>query len=354
MDVMHDGSYVIYTLPTFIPAGDSLVSVKDDGESGSILGVDWALIRDIFYDWSMSNCSVLSIDGQPESLQRALQSLYDKLSLTSIECMPDEANLVLLCKGKKWISLFPDSMRVGDALYMYQTADSAVLAFADAVSVMAVQVAQLIYSLDGKDAPVADDVLSDEQKENVVNQVELEIKEALRSRGIDVDKSVSDSLPALRLDKVHAGEVNTFDIPHTLETYQHIRDSRGALSRILDMASKQLGVGSYTVDSYQALCDSDTHTSDEKKFIDLVSDLTLRSNELDLICPSLYKRKLEDPYWYCDAASDIANSFGLELPSSIPVDSPVRVLSLCPANLDSPTSLVYDFGDGLLLGVGAL
>lgn len=126
------------------------------------------------------------------------------------------------------------------------------------------------------------------------------------------------------------------------------------------MASKQLGVGSYTVDSYQGLCDLDTYTPDEKKFIDLVSDLTLRSNELDLICPSLYKRKMEDPYWYCDSASDIASSFGLELPSSIPADSPIRVLSLCPTNLDCistvedpTTSLVYDFGGGLLLKVDA-
>lgn len=284
---------------------------------------------------------------------------------------------------------------------------------------------------------VFDDVLTEEQKENVLKQVETEIKEALKEKGINIEDSVSVSVqtadgasatvevkedgsvsttavsestgevvsasvdagvveevvssdPApvaeepvmvaeepvmvegiqsveeeemvelpessVGVAEVMDGALNTYDAPHDYTTYKKIRNTRTVLDSVLTLASKVADCSPMSIDDYCAACAAKKVPASHLKYMSAVADTVFQLNELDLICDSLYKRKLSDSFWVSDCGGPVAEAFGIELDEDavgVPVVVSNAAFPIGAIPGDVPTT-VYDLGDGKSLYVAVV
>lgn len=275
---------------------------------------------------------------------------------------------------------------------------------------------------------VFDDVLTEEQKENVLKQVETEIKEALKEKGINIEDSVSvsvqteegveasvdvkedgsvsasvaseptgesvaatidagvveedapveeESLPAIEgenapiegeeevvelpessvgIAEVTDGAPNTYDAPHDYTTFKKIRNTRTVLDSVLALASKVADCSPMSIDDYCAACAAKKVPASHLKYMGAVADTVFQLNELDLICDSLYKRKLSDSFWVSDCGAPVAEAFGIELDedaAEVPVVVSNAAFPIGSIPEDVPVT-AYDLGDGKILHVAVV
>lgn len=348
------------------------------GETSDPAAIDWAAVALVLEDWGLANCFTLAQTPDQSHLVSAAEALASTLSSdTRLETRLDASVPRILCKDQRFIDIKADGVYVGTTLFVYQTADDAIAAFASTMSNAAVQLAHKIYDAtasgvaaevapelseeeeiallqdsletvrskaDWKDRPwaqhasflqkyprlrmVIDDesILSDAAKQEVLRSIENEISEALKSKNILIEDSAS---LAIDPDKVKDSAPNTLDIPHTASTYHRVRNTRKVLDSVLSVASEIMGER-ISAANYKSLCKSSSKAAKAK--VQRVVDTAVVMNELDLICPDLYKRKLTDSYWVCDNASRVSDSFKLDasfaaghgcLVSNAPLDADV-------------------------------
>lgn len=348
------------------------------GETSDPAAIDWAAVASVLEDWGLANCFTLAQTPDQTHLVSAAEVLASALSSdTRLETRLDASVPRILCKDQRFIDIKADGVYVGTTLFVYQTADDAIATFASTMSNAAVQLAHKIYDAtasdvaaevvpelseeeeiallqdsletvrskaDWKDRPwaqhasflqkyprlrmVIDDesILSDAAKQEVLRSIENEISEALKSKNILIEDSAS---LAIDPDKVKDSAPNTLDIPHTASTYHRVRNTRKVLDSVLSVASEIMGER-ISAANYKSLCKSSSKAAKAK--VQRVVDTAVVMNELDLICPDLYKRKLTDSYWVCDNASRVSDSFKLDasfaaghgcLVSNAPLDADV-------------------------------
>lgn len=349
-------------------------------ETSDPAAIDWGAVALVLKDWGLANCFTLAQTPDQTHLVSAAEALASALSSdTRLETRLDASVPRILCKDQRFIDIKADGVYVGTTLFVYQTADDAIVTFASSMSNAAVQLAHKIYDAtatasdvaaevanelseeeeiallqdsletvrskaDWKDRPwaqhasflqkyprlrmVIDDesILSDAAKQEVLRSIENEISEALKSKNILIEDSAS---LAIDPDKVKDSAPNTLDIPHTASTYHRVRNTRKVLDSVLSVASEIMGER-ISVANYKSLCKSSSKAAKAK--VQRVVDTAVVMNELDLICPDLYKRKLTDSYWVCDNASRVSDSFKLDasfaaghgcLVSNVPLDADV-------------------------------
>lgn len=347
-------------------------------ETSDPAAIDWGAVALVLKDWGLANCFTLAQTPDQTHLVSAAEALASALSSdTRLETRLDASVPRILCKDQRFIDIKADGVYVGTTLFVYQTADDAIVTFASTMSNAAIQLAHKIYDAtasdvvaevanelseeeeiallqdsletvrskaDWKDRPwaqhasflqkyprlrmVIDDesILSDAAKQEVLRSIENEISEALKSKNILVEDSAS---LAIDPDKVKDSAPNTLDIPHTASTYHRVRNTRKVLDSVLSVASEIMGER-ISAANYKSLCKSSSKAAKAK--VQRVVDTAVVMNELDLICPDLYKRKLTDSYWVCDNASRVSDSFKLNasfaaghgcLVSNAPLDADV-------------------------------
>lgn len=347
-------------------------------ETSDPAAIDWGAVALVLKDWGLANCFTLAQTPDQTHLVSAAEVLASALSSdTRLETRLDASVPRILCKDQRFIDIKADGVYVGTTLFVYQTADDAIATFASTMSNAAVQLAHKIYDAtasdvaaevvpelseeeeiallqdsletvrskaDWKDRPwaqhasflqkyprlrmVIDDesILSDAAKQEVLRSIENEISEALKSKNILIEDSAS---LAIDPDKVKDSAPNTLDIPHTASTYHRVRNTRKVLDSVLSVASEIMGER-ISAANYKSLCKSSSKAAKAK--VQRVVDTAVVMNELDLICPDLYKRKLTDSYWVCDNASRVSDSFKLDasfaaghgcLVSNAPLDADV-------------------------------
>lgn len=347
-------------------------------ETSDPAAIDWAAVASVLEGWGLANCFTLAQTPDQTHLVSAAEALASALSSdTRLETRLDASVPRILCKDRRFIDIKADGVYVGTTLFVYQTADDAIATFASTMSNAAVQLAHKIYDAtasdvaaevanelseeeeiallqdsletvrskaDWKDRPwaqhasflqkyprlrmVIDDesILSDAAKQEVLRSIENEISEALKSKNILIEDSAS---LAIDPDKVKDSAPNTLDIPHTASTYHRVRNTRKVLDSVLSVASEIMGER-ISAANYKSLCKSSSKAAKAK--VQRVVDTAVVMNELDLICPDLYKRKLTDSYWVCDNASHVSDSFKLDaafaaghgcLVSNAPLDADV-------------------------------
>lgn len=364
--------------------GDVSTEVVVEGASHAVdetsdpAAIDWAAVASVLEGWGLANCFTLAQTPDQTHLVSAAEALASALSSdTRLETRLDASVPRILCKDQRFIDIKADGVYVGNTLFVYQTADDAIATFASTMSNAAVQLAHKIYDAtasdvaaevanelseeeeiallqdsletvrskaDWKDRPwaqhasflqkyprlrmVIDDesILSDAAKQEVLRSIENEISEALKSKNILIEDSAS---LAIDPDKVKDSAPNTLDIPHTASTYHRVRNTRKVLDSVLSVASEIMGER-ISAANYKSLCKSSSKAAKAK--VQRVVDTAVVMNELDLICPDLYKRKLTDSYWVCDNASHVSDSFKLDaafaaghgcLVSNAPLDADV-------------------------------
>lgn len=364
--------------------GDVSTEVVVEGASHAVdetsdpAAIDWAAVASVLEGWGLANCFTLAQTPDQTHLVSAAEALASALSSdTRLETRLDASVPRILCKDQRFIDIKADGVYVGTTLFVYQTADDAIATFASTMSNAAVQLAHKIYDAtasdvaaevanelseeeeiallqdsletvrskaDWKDRPwaqhasflqkyprlrmVIDDesILSDAAKQEVLRSIENEISEALKSKNILIEDSAS---LAIDPDKVKDSAPNTLDIPHTASTYHRVRNTRKVLDSVLSVASEIMGER-ISAANYKSLCKSSSKAAKAK--VQRVVDTAVVMNELDLICPDLYKRKLTDSYWVCDNASHVSDSFKLDaafaaghgcLVSNAPLDADV-------------------------------
>lgn len=347
-------------------------------ETSDPAAIDWGAVALVLKDWGLANCFTLAQTPDQTHLVSAAEALASALSSdTRLETRLDASVPRILCKDQRFIDIKADGVYVGTTLFVYQTADDAIVTFASTMSNAAIQLAHKIYDAtasdvvaevanelseeeeiallqdsletvrskaDWKDRPwaqhasflqkyprlrmVIDDesILSDAAKQEVLRSIENEISEALKSKNILIEDSAS---LAIDPDKVKDSAPNTLDIPHTASTYHRVRNTRKVLDSVLSVASEIMGER-ISAANYKSLCKSSSKAAKAK--VQRVVDTAVVMNELDLICPDLYKRKLTDSYWVCDNASHVSDSFKLDaafaaghgcLVSNAPLDADV-------------------------------
>lgn len=347
-------------------------------ETSDPAAIDWAAVASVLEDWGLANCFTLAQTPDQTHLVSAAEALASALSSdTRLETRLDASVPRILCKDQRFIDIKADGVYVGTTLFVYQTADDAIATFASTMSNAAVQLAHKIYDATASDVAaevanelseeeeiallqdsletvrskadwkdrswaqhasflqkyprlrmVIDDesILSDAAKQEVLRSIENEISEALKSKNILIEDSAS---LAIDPDKVKDSAPNTLDIPHTASTYHRVRNTRKVLDSVLSVASEIMGER-ISAANYKSLCKSSSKAAKAK--VQRVVDTAVVMNELDLICPDLYKRKLTDSYWVCDNASRVSDSFKLDaafaaghgcLVSNAPLDADV-------------------------------
>lgn len=131
-------------------------------------------------------------------------------------------------------------------------------------------------------------------------EYERQVKDALSGHGVN-----------LRVAPPRKGSANRYDISHNAKTFHDVRDTASVLDSILSLVSKEVGKD---VSNFQ----------DDAELSARVSDSAFMLGELDLFCPSLYKRKFTDKVWVSDCASEVGEAFGIEIPEG-KESSPVLV-----------------------------
>lgn len=221
----------------------------------------------------------------------------------------------VLLSDQPFVDVRADGVYVGSTLFVYQTSEGGISAFSKGVADAAVDLAhrildkeRIIVTSEVSDASDADGgILTEQVKQEVVSQVEAEVKKALEKVGLEVADSAS---PVIDVDGLRSGSANTFDIPHTASTFHKVRDLKRVMDSVLSVASDSLGER-ISVSQYRSLCKSSSKKAVVK--VEKIADTAIKMDALDLLCPALYKERLTDSVWVCDSVSDVAASFGFSV-----------------------------------------
>ena len=156
--------------------------------------------------------------------------------------------------------------------------------------------------------------------------------------------------------EVTDGAPNTYDAPHDYTTFKKIRNTRTVLDSVLTLASKVADCSPMSIDDYCAACAAKKVPASHLKYMGAVADTVFQLNELDLICDSLYKRKLSDSFWVSDCGAPVAEAFGIELDedaAEVPVVVSNAAFPIGSIPEDVPVT-AYDLGDGKILHVAVV
>lgn len=300
-----DGVTTMADVSAGVPAViEEEVKVKEDELSGNT----WSFLNDAVEQWGKDYCFELGQNPETSQLVDAAKVLSASISDVLKDVRLDASVPRILCRDQRFIDVKADGVYVGTVLFVYQTSDSGIDAFASGIAEAAVQLAHKIYDrvevteeVEVKDANDGE-MLSEAAKDEVITAVEREIKEGLEAKGIVIEDSVS-----IDIDKVKDGGVNTFDIPHTASTFHKVRDTKRVMDSVLAVASESLGER-VTNALYRSLQKSSSKRAQEK--VRKVVDTAILMGELDLVCPELYKERLTDSHWVCDSAHTVMQAFG--------------------------------------------
>lgn len=300
-----DGVTTMADVSADVPAViEEEVKVKEDALSEDV----WSALSNAVEQWGMDFCFELGQNPETDQLVSAAQVLSDLVGDILRDVRLDASVPRILCRDQRFIDVKADGVYVGTVLFVYQTSDSGISAFASGVAEAAVQLAHKIYDrvevteeVEVKDAD-DDTILTEEVKQEVISTVEREIKEGLEAKGIEIEDSVS-----IDIDKVQDGVRNTFDIPHTASTFHKVRNTKRVLDSVLAVASESLGER-ITDSLYRSLQKSGSKRAKAK--VGKVVDTAILMGELDLVCPELYKERLTDSHWVCDSAHTALRAFG--------------------------------------------
>lgn len=300
-----DGVTTMADVSAGVPAViEEEVKVKEDELSGST----WSFLNDAVEQWGKDYCFELGQNPETSQLVDAAKVLSVSISEVLKDVRLDASVPRILCRDQRFIDVKADGVYVGTVLFVYQTSDSGIDAFASGIAEAAVQLAHKIYDrvevteeVEVKDADDGE-MLSEAAKDEVITAVEREIKEGLEAKGIVIEDSVS-----IDIDKVKDGGVNTFDIPHTASTFHKVRDTKRVMDSVLAVASESLGER-VTNALYRSLQKSSSKRAQQK--VRKVVDTAILMGELDLVCPELYKERLTDSHWVCDSAHTVMQAFG--------------------------------------------
>ena len=300
-----DGVTTMADVSAGVPAViEEEVKVKEDELSGNT----WSSLNDAVEQWGKDYCFELGQNPETSQLVDAAKVLSASISDVLKDVRLDASVPRILCRDQRFIDVKADGVYVGTVLFVYQTSDSGIDAFASGIAEAAVQLAHKIYDrvevteeVEVKDANDGE-MLSEAAKDEVITAVEREIKEGLEAKGIVIEDSVS-----IDIDKVKDGGVNTFDIPHTASTFHKVRDTKRVMDSVLAVASESLGER-MTNALYRSLQKSGSKRAQQK--VRKVVDTAILMGELDLVCPELYKERLTDSHWVCDSAHTVMQAFG--------------------------------------------
>lgn len=300
-----DGVTTMADVSAGVPAViEEEVKVKEDELSGNT----WSFLNDAVEQWGKDYCFELGQNPETSQLVDAAKVLSASISDVLKDVRLDASVPRILCRDQRFIDVKADGVYVGTVLFVYQTSDSGIDAFASGIAEAAVQLAHKIYDrvevteeVEVKDADDGE-MLSEAAKDEVITAVEREIKEGLEAKGIVIEDSVS-----IDIDKVKDGGVNTFDIPHTASTFHKVRDTKRVMDSVLAVASESLGER-VTNALYRSLQKSSSKRAQQK--VRKVVDTAILMGELDLVCPELYKERLTDSHWVCDSAHTVMQAFG--------------------------------------------
>lgn len=236
-----------------------------------------------------------------EALSNALSELLPELRL-------DPSVTEIYYKDRPFVQLTPTMVNVGSVSFMYQTDASGVASFAQQFSKALVQLAHLLAGESEPKEVVSDsELLSEEAKQEVLETVEAEVKKSLEDAGITVEDS--QDVVSVAVDKVQDSAPNTYDIPHTLSTYRQIRNTRKVLDSVLSVASEMSG-SRITASRYRSMLKAGGKRN--KELLSNVVSAVLMTDNLDLVCDSLYRRKLGDTFWMCDNGEKLVKAFKLQ------------------------------------------
>ena len=296
----------------------SLLGVQDSDSSDVVVDVVEVsssdvlpLVSEAVGSWCKAWSFSLSQDNSDENLDRAAGDLVSRLSGILKDVRLEPSIRRVLYRDQRFIDVKPDGLYVGTTLFVYQTGDRSIDVLASSASDVAVQMVSKI-GVDGlvegvevvSDAFGSNGILSEDTKEDVIASVERDIVETLEKKGLVIEDSVS-----IDIDSVHDSAPNTFDIPHTASTFHKVRDTRRVMDSVLVVASERLGER-ITGSMYRSMCGSSSKKAMAK--VSCVLDSAVMLNELDLVCPALYKRRMTDSVWVCDDVYKVVDSFGLD------------------------------------------
>lgn len=269
--------------------------------------IQWESVESASQEWASSHSLSLATNPEDANLNAALQDLSGVLSPYLVSLRVDPSVSVLYLKDKPFITLSGASANVGSVSFIYQTDASGIASFAQQFAKAVVQLAHLLVG-DEQPAEVSQEVtdgelLSEEAKQEVLQSVEEEVKKTLEEAGVEVEDS--SDIPTVT-DKVQDSAPNNYDIPHTLSSFRKIRNTRKVLDSVLALASTIAGT-KITASKYRSMQNSGGKRN--RELLKTVLDTVFMTDHLDLVCDSLYRRKLGDTFWVCDDAAKVASAF---------------------------------------------
>lgn len=270
--------------------------------------IQWGEVENAAQQWGSEFSVSLATNPVDANLLSAAEALSNALSELLPELRLDPSVTEIYYKDRPFVQLTPTMVNVGSVSFMYQTDASGVASFAQQFSKALVQLAHLLAGESEPKEVVSDsELLSEEAKQEVLETVEAEVKKSLEDAGITVEDS--QDVVSVAVDKVQDSAPNTYDIPHTLSTYRQIRNTRKVLDSVLSVASEMSG-SRITASRYRSMLKAGGKRN--KELLSNVVSAVLMTDNLDLVCDSLYRRKLGDTFWMCDNGAKLVKAFKLQ------------------------------------------
>lgn len=270
--------------------------------------IQWGAVENAAQQWVSEFSVSLATNPEDANLLSAAEALSNALSELLPELRLDPSVTELYYKDRPFVQLTPTMANVGSVSFMYQTDASGVASFAQQFSKALVQLAHLLAGESEPKEVVSDsELLSEEAKQEVLETVEAEVKKSLEDAGITVEDS--QDVVSVAVDKVQDSAPNTYDIPHTLSSYRQIRNTRKVLDSVLSVASEMSG-SRITASRYRSMLKAGGKRN--KELLSNVVSAVLMTDNLDLVCDSLYRRKLGDTFWMCDNGEKLVKAFKLQ------------------------------------------
>ena len=270
--------------------------------------IQWGDVENAAQQWGSEFSVSLATNPEDANLLSAAEALTNALSALLPELRLDPSVTEIYYKDRPFVQLTPTMATVGSVSFMYQTDASGVASFAQQFSKALVQLAHLLAGESEPKEVVSDsELLSEEAKQEVLETVEAEVKKSLEDAGIAVEDS--QDVVSVAVDKVQDSAPNTYDIPHTLSTYRQIRNTRKVLDSVLSVASEMSG-SRITASRYRSMLKAGGKRN--KELLSNVVSAVLMTDNLDLVCDSLYRRKLGDTFWMCDNGEKLVKAFKLQ------------------------------------------
>lgn len=270
--------------------------------------IQWGDVENAAQQWGSEFSVSLATNPEDANLLSAAEALTNALSTLLPELRLNPSVTEIYYKDRPFVQLTPTMVNVGSVSFMYQTDASGVASFAQQFSKALVQLAHLLAGESEPKEVVSDsELLSEEAKQEVLETVEAEVKKSLEDAGIMVEDS--QDVVSVAVDKVQDSAPNTYDIPHTLSTYRQIRNTRKVLDSVLSVASEMSG-SRITASRYRSMLKAGGKRN--KELLSNVVSAVLMTDNLDLVCDSLYRRKLGDTFWMCDNGEKLVKAFKLQ------------------------------------------